>query len=435
MMDDYQSLWSRLLHGARLQPHRDMFVVSGAPTINDDDAGASLALDERHDVVLDGEGWRSCRRLTMSLLEEPFFSSRGDFPTLNVELIHEVGRILRSRDTEVTVGTVVQRLRTYVASSVVVVPLGGMYSSARDPLRLGDRLVVGHVSRETEGAIAKLARMYSHELAGFRFTDEAWWTEDFLAAEEDESVAEAIEEEEADGQSWQPLVVAVGVDGIGGPATYIATFAAEALIGAALALGDPKDLAWVAPPWVLGRATFAENPRSPVFGDDLLLPTAVLAVDSRPRHGIAGHADNEHGRLGTGIDLGELADTHEHRAFLTLAATGCLMSDPSAASRRRFSLACRAFAQVVASPPEVGVLLAPVPVQLLEGAEGVLPQAKNDRSTELVELVTSFVESGGGETQVQDLALARIETLRLLREYLVDAGRHLASSHHSPRHG
>jgi hypothetical protein len=426
--DEHEALWSGLVEGAHLEPHHDIFVSAGLPTIDDEDAGAKLALDARHDVILDREGWRACRALAMSLAEDPYFSIRADFSDLNVELMREVGRVLRSPETHVTAGTLVERLRAYVTASVVVVPLGGIYSSAPDPIRLGDRVVVGHVSREMERAIGDLARSYSSDLSGFRFTDEAWWTEEFLAAEADKSIAEELEEQEADGRSWQPLAVAVAVEGVGGPATYIATVAAEALVGAALALGDPEHLTWVAPPWVLGKATFAGSPRSPMFGDDELLPTAVLVVDSRPGHGIDGDADDEHGRLGDDVDIGELAATSQNRAFLGAAASGCLSAYPSASTQRRFSLACRAFAQVVASPPDLSVLLAAVLLRLLDDDDGVVRRAKDDRPAELLDLVESFLESGGDETQVQDLALARIDAVHLVRERILDAGRHVASS-------
>ena len=428
------ALWSRVLQGSHLEDHDFMLRFSELPSI--DESGAALALDSTRDVVLDRAAWATCQELASLVVDDSQIDILVDSSVVALELIREAGRLLRSSEDDRTGVGLVSRLRRYLSRSVVVVPVGGMYSSAHNPLRIGDAIVAGHVSQEAERAIAELAREHSTGLVNFRFTDDAWWTEDFLAAESDGGIAIEIAEDEAETGTWQPLVIAVAVKGVGQMAVLTALMSVEALIGAALALDDPVGFDAVAPPWILGDSTFALNPRSPVYGDDFLLPTQPLTVDTRPDHGDAGHANNALGRVGRDVDLGELALRGDNSEFLWAAAAGCLTPGVETTEDSGFSEACRLFSRAVASPPDLGVLITYVIIRLLGGdgdfsryrLEAAPMGASGHARAELdvaalLELVDTYMAGTDEAPSALELAFARHEALHLVRGELMSAHR------------
>jgi len=153
-------------------------------------------------------------------------------------------------------------------ASVVAVPLGGVFL-VDGPVALGPRSVVGHVDRQTERAVADLALGWHRPLGGFQFNDEAWWTEDFLAAEGDGHVAVELEARMIEEQGWTPLVLAVALDTVGQRADVEALAAAQAFAGALYLLAGldnhtTAELRDSQMPWVLDF----DGPSAAYFVDD-----------------------------------------------------------------------------------------------------------------------------------------------------------------------
>lgn len=270
--------WADLLEHTVLEQGRGPLRFTGAPTIHDD-GGRELALDETWDVLLDAIAGASLR--TLSAILGTSFATRITIWDLELELVREVGRVLRP-DSELnrSYEALIARLTRYTSKSVIVVPLGGIYSSAPGPIPISTHALVGHVSRSTELAIAELSMLAG--LDGFRFTDEAWWTEDFLAAEEDGYFAEELAAREQEEGLWQPLVLAIALDCVGSLAGALGLQLAEAFLGAAMLLEDDSRQHFSVSPWVLGSYSVSEASRYPTLGEDGVLGVKPLQVDSLP---------------------------------------------------------------------------------------------------------------------------------------------------------
>jgi hypothetical protein len=166
-------------------------------------------------------------------------------------------------------------------ASVVAVPLGGAFL-VDGPVQIGPRAVTGHVDRDTERAVADLALRWHRPLGGFQFNDEAWWTEDFLAAEQDGHLAVELEARMIEERGWTPMVLAVALDTAGQRADIEALAAAQAFAGALYLLaGLEKDTAARMPngqmPWVLDF----DGPNVAFFVDDDAGPgPSPLRVDT-----------------------------------------------------------------------------------------------------------------------------------------------------------
>ena len=112
---------------------------------------------------------------------------------------------------------------------VAALALGGVRSSESDsrgaasPLALGEHAIAGHLDPSIDPAAADLARR--HGLAGFRFSGDSWWTEDYLGAKEDPGVGQEQLEQvvEAESWPWLSLVVAVPASGAASEVGAIAT--------------------------------------------------------------------------------------------------------------------------------------------------------------------------------------------------------------------
>ncbi|WP_433499478.1 hypothetical protein ACQP1K_03800 [Sphaerimonospora sp. CA-214678] len=164
------------------------------------------------------------------------------------------------------------------SNSIVALPLGGIFA-AEQSVTIGHNCIVGHLSTATERSIDSLARNSNPPLLGFRFNDEVAWTEDFLYAEEDEHVAEALEAELIEAEGWMPLVVAIKLSAAGSLASRWAIDIAQALAGSIWLASLPSDLndfPYPAAPWICG----ADGPKNP-YNWENQAPTNVepLRVD------------------------------------------------------------------------------------------------------------------------------------------------------------
>jgi hypothetical protein len=196
-----------------------------------------------------------------------------------VQTVAERSLAKGARDWETARDAIVARLGRGIGSVV----LGGVVSSAVDPegfasaVRLGAHAVAGHLEPSIDKAATDLA--HRHDLPGYRFSEDSWWTEDFLATKEDQDRgAELMEELEARG-SWPWLALVVGVPA-SGPAIEAATIAAaQALLGALVMLDQPPGRFWLEPvPWIAGGLGPAVDPRCP--GDE----SREFAISIDPQH-------------------------------------------------------------------------------------------------------------------------------------------------------
>jgi hypothetical protein len=192
-------------------------------------------------------------------------------------------------------------IKVRLNQGIAVVAIGGIRSSEIDadefaaPLRLGEHVVAGHLDPSLDAAAADLARR--HGLPGYRFSDDSWWTEDFLSAKEDHQVGQELMDDviAADSWPWLVLLVAAPASGAASEVAVIAT--AQALLGALVLLDQQPSAGWAgAAPWIAGGLGPAAEPRCP--GDesrDWTLPIAPQHVDALTRH-----LDNAESELGTG---------------------------------------------------------------------------------------------------------------------------------------
>ncbi|MGJ6969248.1 hypothetical protein ACSDR0_45905 [Streptosporangium sp. G11] len=139
-------------------------------------------------------------------------------------------------------------------NSIVVLPIGGVFSR-EEPIVIGSNCVLGHISRETESAIDALAQSATPPLLGFHLNNDVEWTQEFLDAEADEYVAEAIEEELMESAGWMPLLMAIKLKAVGTTASIWAIDVAQVLAGALwLASLDDNfsDRSYPVAPWICG---------------------------------------------------------------------------------------------------------------------------------------------------------------------------------------
>lgn len=183
---------------------------------------------------------------------------------------------------------VVELITDQMTRAVVAVPIGGMRSSAVDgagnarPVRLGAHIVAGHLDDSLERCVDDLAKR--HELVGFRFSDDSWWTEDLMAAKEDPQAGAEILEGYADSESWPRFVIASAVSSSGSAAEITGVLNAEALIGALVLLDHPPGRFWTEEtPWIPGHGVQAELPAD-TTSDDSLPATQPQVVDGRAMH-------------------------------------------------------------------------------------------------------------------------------------------------------
>lgn len=201
-------------------------------------------------------------------------------------------------------------IRRSLSLGVAAVAVGGVVATPLNPadpaeiVEIGPRSVAGHLDTGLERAVAQLARRSG--LPGFSFSDESWWTEEFMGAKEDEDLVPEILDGYADNGGWPWLVIATSVPASGYAAEAAARFVVESLLGALCLLDHVPGTSWFeAPPWIAGGLTLMENPRDPSDrGGDGTLPVAAQRVDARLYHLESADSDERSGPRSTAIDLG-----------------------------------------------------------------------------------------------------------------------------------
>lgn len=268
-------------------------------------------LDEERAVVFPHSAVSSLEEWVRGFLEVRRRGQLGDVELLNALLraaAHVVGG-----ETEGAGGfheVVDRRWR-----AVVAVPIGGAFL-VDGPVVIGDRLLVGHLDRVTEQRVESFAVRWDARLEGFRFPDEVWWAEEYVAAEQDGSVARAIEQQLVQDEGWMPLIVAFAVDGAGYPAHLVAIEAAQALIGALYVLGSEADSHRPRAPWILDL----EGDSSP-YG---VRPRELPSVSVDGYSGVPGVARPSGLYLsGDPVDVQSVLE-HGHASVLERVALGAL---------------------------------------------------------------------------------------------------------------
>lgn len=342
--------WAGVLERTWLRPADQHFFRFSEVPSEERDGGLSVVYDRDLDVVLSGSAAaRALQDVVVALCESHVSAVTPS--DLSVHVMRHAAAIKRTNVGDPSWEGLVREVENWASTSVVAVPLGGIFSSSPHPIQFDQCLLAAHLSREAEEAIAKMA--VRHGLHGFRFTA-TWWTEVFLAAEGDGAIAAELAQEEEGNGTWQPLVLAIALPAAGVLASYRAVCLAEALLGALVAMQDAQP-AWRRPmPWILGQATFAENPRSPTLNDDGSLPTAPIQVDALPGHGLHGYAPMEHGRPSPDLDLAVAIEDSRTSAVMTRIALASKESDDSDS---RLIMACRLAFAATLHPPDIGSAL------------------------------------------------------------------------------
>jgi hypothetical protein len=157
------------------------------------------------------------------------------------------------------------------ASSMVAVPLRGFDPADRTVVRLGSDAVLGRLGDDLWAETSVLADRHG---LSFAFTDDVWWTEDYLLQDED-----VRNELAAEGQLHLPVVFVAAVRGLGLGAYVRAITLLEAVMGAyRIDLGDGRDPAELR---LLG--SYDEHDVRPADDADEIDPPSVelLVVDTQ----------------------------------------------------------------------------------------------------------------------------------------------------------
>jgi len=246
----------------------------------------------------DGWHYRSDEKCEVRLpaASPPLKRLRDSFQDMAGADEHEVERVIVFTLGRVMLGAepadgadVKQVIAETLSWGVAALALGGVRSSESDsrgaasPLALGEHAIAGHLDPSIDPAAANLARR--HGLAGFRFSGDSWWTEDYLGAKEDPGAGQEQLEQivEAESWPWLSLVVAVPASGAASEIGAIAT--GQALLGALVLLDQAPGTGWGQPvPWIAGGLSPAGEPRWP--GDqscDWTFPIQPQHVDATTR--------------------------------------------------------------------------------------------------------------------------------------------------------
>ncbi|GAB3259779.1 hypothetical protein [Kineosporia babensis] len=137
-----------------------------------------------------------------------------------------------------------------VQKSVVTVPVGGIFGTD-DVVKLGTNCVAGHMGKSVQSKIDSLVAETSPEIGMFRFTDDVTWSQEWVAAEEDDGLAADYEEMLINDEGWTPFVVALRVNDFGSAAVAAALRAVQCFCAAAWILDTPADVNRRMP-WILG---------------------------------------------------------------------------------------------------------------------------------------------------------------------------------------
>ena len=260
-----------------------------------------------------------------------------------------------------------------MSERIVVLPLGGIYSSAHEPVRLGKRLLVGHLNQATESALDAMARE-AHQFR-FIFTDEADWTEDYLAALEDGDFAAELRDGLAKDGSWLPLVAGVRCSDT--RAEEECRQAAESLLGAARLLDVTEGRQWWGNgPWLLGGASRSYEPYCPAWGGG---ETAAVVVPLLSAGHVNEHPSRIYSARAEDVDVAELLDRPGGELLRHVAEVA---GSPGKQLSHRLALACRlVHAESLVESVDVGTLLARQALDLLRPG-GSRPVGAGDSTVE-----------------------------------------------------
>jgi len=378
--EEHQSAWLRLVAAAVIDHiPADIFDIEGAR--RDGDAW-EVRLDQDTKTL-----FRASNDLVGQLASELVGDCGGHLGELigrdaiEEEIVRRAARKAVEESRGLRQGldwaTLREDIRRALTTAVVVVPVGGAYSSFADsdgngsPIELGQSAIAGHLDRGMAEAIAGFAQQAG--LAGFRFTNDAWWTEDLLDAQEDPQIGVELLEEIVERGSWPWLVVGWSLPASGPAAASGAITATESLMGAITLLDHPPGSFWGnTVPWIPGTLALVKNPREPAaVTTDNQLPIQPQLVDGR--HQRLDNAISEiDGRIPADIDLAAHAGGPAGPLVATLIDGACAPGDVGHIQGARVAAACRlAWHAIAASSSDVRTTLAAHALKQLRAARQI----------------------------------------------------------------
>lgn len=328
-------LLARVLRGSeRASPEPDWAYLVPRETLSyerePDDGPAFLRLRTGEIVTFDPPAMAAAGLLSSLLRSRLGLRHAADEHEILLEVLNAVGLcVVGLAKTKGLGQRLLAELPSRLARSVTVFAVGGLKVDSGNPgsvIRIGENVIIGGIDEVTEHAIDKLSM--SSIKHSFRFTHDAWWTEDYLGKRAD---PEAYDSEEVpDGLS----VIAWVVDAVDYPAAVRARDAVEGLLGA-LWLIDQLEESWSSPPpWIVGTPTQAEYPRAPGV-EDAQLPLVALQVSTR-RHTV----ESIDFHVTTPVVDVRAAMASKHRDLIELVAS-VETSGLRQSLARRVSAACR----------------------------------------------------------------------------------------------
>lgn len=249
-----------------------------------------------------------------------------------IEVLNSIVRITTGLEAAKGMGArLLSSLPAKVARAVTIFPCAGLdLRTSNGVVSIGDRVIIGSVDEATELAISEMSQnLIGHS---FHFSDDAWWTENYLALKADPNLLEDGEE----GLELGVGVIACVVDAVDYVAAVRAREAAEGILGA-FWLVDDAERRWRAmPPWLIGTPTRAEDPREPALGDDIALPLVGLQVDTLTRR----VTDMSFETPTSAIDVATIM-SGPHHGLIELVASVETSTNFNVTIARRVSAACR----------------------------------------------------------------------------------------------
>ena len=354
------SAWEDLLGAAYVDSgDSDFFRFTGVIS-ETADGGLHIAVNHHVEVHVPAAGLELLQEVCDAIGAE-LLHTLAPFD-LRREVVKDVGRVLAyPHETSRTFEALLSRFAVYTHGAVTVLPLGGIFSSAPGPIRLGPRAVIGHLSRDMESAVSALAR--AHGLAGFNFTSEVWWTEDFLAAEDDGQFALELYAEEQANCVWPPLLLAIATDTVGMAAGAAVIDMARSFLGAVTIAASGTETPFSPPsPWVIGEAGRYDAAQTFQHGDNGVPTIRPLQVDSLPGRSPNAVCDFDVDLL-TDVDIADLLRDDAIRQMLT----ACVNADDDSEAALRLDAAASNVHAANACPHDVALRLLEQAHQLLAG--------------------------------------------------------------------
>lgn len=225
---------------------------------------------------LDSPGVEAASVLARRLRTQPSAVGQADEHDVFMEVLEAVCAVVAGERKMKGLGRrLLSDVEERLGRSVNVLPVGGLViDTDEEPLKLGDRVLLGALGEQSVEGINALSR---EQLGGaaFTLTYDAWWAEDMLSFRADPSAYDNVRPESG------VSVVAVVVDAVGSVAASRARELVEAILGALWLVEEHRTDWLTGAPWIVGGPTMSETPRTPGFDEGGDLSLVVLQTSTR----------------------------------------------------------------------------------------------------------------------------------------------------------